>query len=79
MTTLEQVNLIGQFHQSQANYEKSLAVLTALKNYEISLQEIELVEGGWKIVPKPVEVPQPIAERMLSERVAKENGPLRDV
>jgi len=74
MTTTEKINLIGQYHTAQANYEKSLELIRALKNYEISLQEVRLVDGGWNIVPAP-ELPEPIAQRL---ETAEANGNLKE-
>ena len=37
-------------HQVQANYEKTLLLLAALKSGAISLDQFNLVPGGWQLV-----------------------------
>lgn len=53
MDFMTSVNLTDRLHRAEANYEKTLALLAALKSGEVSLQEVRLIQDGWQIAPKP--------------------------
>lgn len=41
----------------QANYEKTLMLLAALKSGEVTVSDFELIPGGWNLIqPKPAEL-----------------------
>lgn len=78
----EKCSEINRRHELQGSYEKTLALLAALKAGEVSLDQVTLTaDGGWtfsamKFVPA-AEVPEAIKElpEAIKERIAG-NGTL---
>lgn len=73
---VRELNQIKRIHDTQADYEKSLVLLGALKTGEVSLDQVTLVENGWTVnepvrrpqaVPVPALDPDPVAEDVPGE------------
>lgn len=78
MTVLETINAVGQLHQARADFEKTLVLIQGLKTGQITLEEIQLVEGGWRIVPKAdLVLPAAVADRCAGIVTAEHNGDLK--
>ena len=64
MTILEKLNEIDRMQQLQADWNKSLVLIRALKAGEVTLDEVTLTENGWEVTPqKAIDIPPVIAER----------------
>lgn len=75
---LRELDQIQQLHVLKADYEKSLALLAALKAGEVSLDQVTLVANGWQVsaaepvVKRPQAVPVECPEDLVAE--ASEGG-----
>lgn len=49
---------IGQIHELQSNYEKTLLLLSAIKSGQIDIEDFVLTEGGWQLRMPPAFVPE---------------------
>ena len=49
---------LGRMHDLQSNYEKTLLLLSALKSGEITLEDFQLVPGGWNLIPRQPTSPE---------------------
>lgn len=66
---------IQKAHALAADYEKTLALLRALKAGDVKLGQVEmLADGGWRLAPPPAEVerngtlPAVLADRVNEEQ-----------
>lgn len=73
MALLDTLNEIQSTSQLRADYLKTLALLAALKSGEITLDRIEMVETGWRLVEtgdaliKRLEEEQEAAKKVFDE------------
>ena len=58
---LQQLAALDQAAQHKLNYEKTLALLTALKAGHVQLDDVQLVEGGWMMSEANPQEETPIA------------------
>lgn len=60
---------MSQLTEAQSNYQKSLMLLSALKSGQITLDDFEMINGGWQLrIPTPVQpAPQVIVEQVADE------------
>lgn len=64
---LETISAIQNQHQLRADYEKTLALLAALKSGALGLENFKLSPGGWQFVPDPVDSGRPQAVIVTDE------------
>lgn len=57
---MEQLRQLLEGIQAVADFNKTLALLSALKSGQISLDELKIIEGGWQLISheKQIGVPQ---------------------
>ena len=46
---LQQLAAMDQAAQHKLNYEKTLALLAAMKAGQVQLDDVQLIEGGWTV------------------------------
>ncbi len=76
---LTELSRIQEAHSSAANYEKTLALLRALKAGTVTIDQVTLAEGGWNVAPptSPPEMPGPLVSR-LEALPATGNGEIHE-
>lgn len=66
MDGLEQLDAklieINRIANLQANYDKTLLLLRALKSGQIEIDDFSMTEDGWNLSPKPLSFPMTIEE-----------------
>jgi hypothetical protein len=50
MQFMETISHINRLHQAQADYEKTLALVRALKEGSVKLDSVQMTADGWQIV-----------------------------
>lgn len=58
MTIHEELAAINRQHNLQADYEKTLALLRALKACEVQLDQVTMLPDGWRLQGQPSEEPK---------------------
>lgn len=46
---LRELNQIQRLHAIQCDYEKTLVVLAYIKSGEVAIDQVNLIEGGWRL------------------------------
>ncbi len=62
---LAELSRIQEAHNGAANYEKTLALLRALKAGTVTLDQVTLAEGGWNVAP-PADQKALVPEMLLA-------------
>lgn len=83
---LAKLDAIQRAHATAADYEKTLALLAALKDGSVSLDQVALLPGGWNVVSTPPPLSQAAcalamqaledATELQAELQAERNGPV---
>jgi len=70
---LAKLDAIQRSHTVAADFEKTLALLAALKAGAVCLEQVNLTPGGWSIAQEKPEVDAAVKER-FEEMLASRNG-----
>ena len=60
---LKRLSEMDQLAQFKLNYEKTLALLAAMKAGQVDIEDVVLVEGGWTVSSQPTEAPPVVVDQ----------------
>ena len=60
---LKRLSEMDQLAMVQLNYEKTLALLAAMKAGQVGIEDVVLTEGGWTVSSQPTEAPPEVVDQ----------------